>query len=605
MGLKARGAPGAREIRRRAEADFAAAARGVVAAAAQDLSARTIELRRTLLAREGEDTNDLVPAECASALGAYYEGLLSCELAASGDAIRVVASASRRRAGAHFTSPEVAHDVVRRALEPIVRRQPDVLSLRVCDPAMGSGVFLTATALFLARVGGVPLEHVVRACLFGIDRDPLAALVARLALARLGDTTEASLAERLVIGNAVVAPESAPPSLRDEALDWRRTFADVGARGGFDAIVGNPPWVAYAGRAAQPLEPALHAYYRATYPAFAGYRTLQGVFVSRAVRALAPSGRLGLVVPTSMADLVGYAPVRRDHDAFAATDAGLPDYGADAFDGVFQPAMGLVSTRRAATVTPGDGEWDLARSELDDDTRSFLAITTALPRVPIASFGERGFQTYRGDTERLAREPDTNRSLGLRVGKDVRPFELAPPSLFVDPREFAGRLREPSGWADVAGYVRQTARYPLAAAADGGAFRNSILAVFDQPGLPIDALLAYLNAWPTRFFHYARFRDARQGMPQIKIGHLRRLPLPPGDAWVAALARIGARLGRRNAGVSDAEQREIDTIVSQSLGIGARERERVARFSREEGAMVRPRAAPRSPPSPRRGGPGG
>jgi hypothetical protein len=583
----------AKDIRRRAEADLAAAARDLRADEGADLPSLTLELRRQLLLREAERTSDAAPAEGASALGAYYEGLLGSELAAADGAFRIVPSLGRRRAGAHFTSPEVAHDLVRRTLEPAVRLRPDVLALRLCDPAMGSGVFLAAAAAFLAEAGSVPIARVVRECLFGVDRDPLATLAARIALARLGETTAEALAGQLITGNAVVGSDTAPPSCAGEAFDWSARFPEVVARDGFDAIVGNPPWVAYAGRAAQPLEPALHAYYRATYPAFAGYRTLQGVFVSRAVRALAPGGRLGLVVPTSMADLAGYAPVRRDHDALAEADRDLPDYGADAFDGVFQPAMGLVSTRRAAVVTAGDGEWDLARSELDDETRSLLAITGALPSVPAASFGERGFQTYRGDTERLSREPDARRSMGLRVGKDVRPFAVAPPSLFVDPREFEGRLRDASAWADIAGYVRQTARYPLAAKADGGAFRNSVLAVFDDPRLPIDALLAYLNAWPIRFFHYARFRDARQGMPQIKIGHLRRLPLPAGDAWIGDLARIGAELGGRNTGVSDDEQRAIDTIVSAGLGLGTRERERVARFSRGEGAMVRPRSAGR------------
>ncbi|NUO51056.1 MAG: SAM-dependent DNA methyltransferase [Polyangiaceae bacterium] len=292
-----------------------------------------------------------------SALGAVYEGLLELEIAIEGRRARAVASESRRRAGAHFTSPEVAADLARRTLEPLVAKSGDVLALRICDPSMGSGVFLAAAAAFLAKVGRVPEREVIARSLFGIDRDPLAVEAARLALSTIAgdEASNRALAQNLVRGNAVVSPDGAPAELATEALDWERAFADVLGRGrGFDAVLGNPPWVAYAGRAAQPLSRDLHAYFRRRFTAFAKYRTLQGVFVARGVEALAPGGRLGFVLPTSMADLAGYAPVRRAHDTLAMADRNLVDYGADAFDGVFQPAMGLCSTRRDQAVEPAD-----------------------------------------------------------------------------------------------------------------------------------------------------------------------------------------------------------------------------------------------------------
>jgi hypothetical protein len=400
----------------------------------------------------------------------------------------------------------------------------------------------------------------------------------------------AALERRLVTGNAVVSPLGAPEELAREALDWSIAFPDVFSGGcGFDAIVGNPPWVAYAGRAAQPISRTLHRYFREQYPAFAGYRTLQAVFVSRSASALRTGGRLGLVVPTSMADLAGYAEARRAHDALAAADRALPDYGADAFDGVFQPAMGLVSTRREGTIESGRSDWDIARDELDELTRSILDAIALLPRMPASAFGERGFQTYRGDVEKLATVPDERRSVGLRVGKDVRPFQAKAPSLFVDPADFA-RFRDADAWREVAVYVRQTARYPMAARADGTPFRNSVLAAFAVDGVDGDALLAYLNAWPIRFFHYMRFRDARQGMPQVKIGHLRSLPLPSAFcAAASALADIGRELGARNTGIEPERQATLDALVASLLGLSTAQRERIERFSREEGAMVRER----------------
>jgi hypothetical protein len=85
-------------------------------------------------------------------------------------------------------------------------------------------------------------------------------------------------------------------------------------------------------------------------------------------------------------------------------------------------------------------------------------------------------------------------------------------------------------------------------------------------------LLAWLNSAPIRWFHYHKQRDARQGMPQVKIAHLRDLPAPPQGARVTRdLADLGHQLGRRNSGVSRAEQRQLDELVSEALGLASAE----------------------------------
>ena len=54
----------------------------------------------------------------------------------------------RRRTGSHYTPRSLTEPIVRHALEPAFERigedaTPDqVLALKVCDPAMGSGAFL-------------------------------------------------------------------------------------------------------------------------------------------------------------------------------------------------------------------------------------------------------------------------------------------------------------------------------------------------------------------------------------------------------------------------------------------------------------------------------
>lgn len=113
-------------------------------------------------------------------------------------------STDRKQTGTFYTPQSLAEFVVRRTLSPLVagRSPDDILSLRVLDPAMGSGAFLVAACHFLASAyerslidaGGTSatdFDDDVRArirrtvaerCLAGVDRNPAAVQVARLSL---------------------------------------------------------------------------------------------------------------------------------------------------------------------------------------------------------------------------------------------------------------------------------------------------------------------------------------------------------------------------------------------------------------------------------------
>jgi hypothetical protein len=169
--------------------------------------------------------------------------------------------------------------------------------------------------------------------------------------------------------------------------------------------------------------------------------------------------------------------------------------------------------------------------------------------------------------------PPREGDVGLRIGSDVAPFRRSAPSFLCDPRDFGGRLRAAGEWRAVSVLVRQTARFPMACLADGAAFRNSVLACFATEDLPAEMLVAYLNAWPVRWFHYTRHRDARQGMPQMKIAHLRALPSPATDRSKRdALTAIGTNLSVRNDGIRPEEQRAIDDLAEDLLGLDDDER---------------------------------
>jgi hypothetical protein len=527
------------------------------------------------------------------------------------------ASGGRRSSGAHYTPRALCLELVERVLAPLVAALPTprsqaLLCLRVCDPAMGAGAFLVTAARYLAdalvaawRDEGIAahaspeleraaaLRQVATTVLRGVDENSTAVSLARwsLALSIGEDSPPLELERHLRQGDALIGGLAAEPcalsqwaSAEPRALDWHVAFVDVFGRDdpGFDAIVGNPPWVAYVGRAAQPLPPTRAAYYAATNPAFKRYRTLHGLFVYRSATLLRSRGRLGLVLPTSVADLAGYSATRAAHDELCRVDTELPDWGDGAFDGVFQPCMALLSTRRDAPApAPCPSVWPLRNDALGPTERQLLERLARLPRLPRELFGERGFQTTEDDQAHLRRAPNALApcTVALREGADIGEFRALPPQLFGDPVRLAQRLRSPEAFREVKLLIRQTARYPLAALSDGSAFRNSILAGFETPEFPAPMLLGLLNSSLIRWLHFTGQRDARQGMPQLKVGHLRSLPAPPSGEARAQLGALGKKWGEANEGLDAEKRATLDAVVSAAFGLSGAERELVGAWA--------------------------
>lgn len=503
---------------------------------------------------------------------------------------------ARRAQGSYYTPAELTAALLDRALEPLLDETIDahagapvaaLLRLAIVDPACGGGHLLVAAWRRLAarvarlRAGPEVTEDDARRALIdtvgalhGIDLDPIAAEVCRATIWLSAASTEVDLArlrEHVVVVDALAVPPPAAPAPGG-------ALARVLARGGFDLLVGNPPWIAYAGRAAQPLTEARRAAL-ARHEAFAGYPTLHGLFVAAAPSWLRPGGRLALVIPSSVSELAGYRAARRAHDRACVFDDELVDFGEGRFEGVTQPCMALVSRRAdhgRRDAAPGE-PWPVARPELGPVARRLLARMATLPVVPAALFGERGLQSDRALAAHLvaASEPNGRFTRPLRQGADVGELRLSPPTCFADPRALGSRLRAPREYADVAVLVRQTARFPIAARSDGLAFRNSLLAAFELPGWPASATAAWLNSSLIRWLHFQRFRDARQPvLPQVKISHLRALPSPPGG-----LASVAGELERAALRVASGEpgaRAALDEIVAELYALDRDERAEVA-----------------------------
>jgi hypothetical protein len=512
----------------------------------------------------------------------------------------------RRRLGSYFTPHLVARELVRRSFVhvlPRLQRAAPTLDtesalLHVCDPACGGGAFLVEAvrqiAQFCSDELGLEPELAWRRAVagaYGIDISPLAIATSRAVLSLLAPSSTWAGAHQLLVGDALVdkRPGRDEPSalsfsrIETPRFDVSSAFERVfsGPFSGFDWIVGNPPWVAFQGRATQHISPELRAFYRARYLAFTGYPTTQGMFAERAAE-LAPQGVISLLVPSSLSDLDGYQNARRRVTSSHQVAEPLLEFGQDAFEQVVQPCFGLIASAREERTEGSGAAFQLEeRARLDSSAArveppSCLVDLWNLPPFPPETFGELGFQSNTKVVRTLFRrvgQAEPPFTIGLLEGRCVQEFRQTPPRVFINPdpevlRPFKARLREVSVYQRVDFVVRQTASFTIAARHQGQYFRNSLIAGYATADLDADVLVGLLNSALYRCLHLSRQRDARQAtFPQVKVAHLRSLPTPPRDNRLWDRVRTLSAQATAARALSPAARQQLDQAVFDLFGL--------------------------------------
>ena len=172
----------------------------------QERADRTITNAVAKRLREAETVDDL-----HAALDRVLDKAATPDIAPPG-ALVLQPNEERRRSGSHYTPRELTEPIVRHTLAPLLAKlrgesgQPpapkQILDLKICDPAMGSGAFLIETCRQLADtlidawgahgcVPDIPPDEdevvfarrlVAQKCLYGIDRNPMAVDLAKVSL---------------------------------------------------------------------------------------------------------------------------------------------------------------------------------------------------------------------------------------------------------------------------------------------------------------------------------------------------------------------------------------------------------------------------------------
>ncbi len=222
----------------------------------------------------------------------------------------------RKEQGIYYTPLWVTDYIVRQTVGAFIeehQKRPDAIyDLKILDLSCGSGSFLIRAYDRLLRwqadTTGIPLEQLTQEYrmpllknnIFGVDLDQQAIEIARLNLLLRALAERAllpSLADNVVRGNSLIS--GTPADLKGffgdnweekRPFTWEQVFPKVMQEGGFDVVIGNPPYVRIQTQDRKEAD-----YFRANYQSARGSFDLSVLFVEKGLGLLKPGGRLGFI----------------------------------------------------------------------------------------------------------------------------------------------------------------------------------------------------------------------------------------------------------------------------------------------------------------------
>jgi len=242
-------------------------------------------------------------------------------------------------------------DEIEKKYNTLKSRIDNVSKLRILDPACGSGSFLLGAYQYLidwhlrqyaesgnrGTLKGNPVyeagnkdwrlstsekKRILLNNIYGVDIDSQAVEVTKLSLLLKvleGESDETlttqtrmfreralpDLSNNIKCGNSLIGPDfydqmemnflDDEEKYRINVFDWNSEFKEIMDNGGFDVVIGNPPWVDIKG-----MNPIEVDYYFKIYSSTENRMNIYATFIETGLGKLKSNGLLGFIIPNSI-----------------------------------------------------------------------------------------------------------------------------------------------------------------------------------------------------------------------------------------------------------------------------------------------------------------
>ena len=258
----------------------------------------------------------------ADVLGTVYENYLGFKLLQSKKKTTITKDDRKRKEhGIYYTPDFIVEYIVKNALKPVLDKCVSVEELKkikVLDPACGSGSFLIKAFQLIRekyrefgyKDNNVFINYtILLENIFGVDLDPQAVEIARLNLliSALNERTKLPvLSDNIKNGNSLISGTDEElkkyfgKDYKDKKpFNWEEEFPQVFKQGGFDVIIGNPPYLDSEEMIRAGLAD-VREYCSSKYTSASGNWDLFCVFIELGIKLLKNKGFLSFIVPNKL-----------------------------------------------------------------------------------------------------------------------------------------------------------------------------------------------------------------------------------------------------------------------------------------------------------------
>jgi predicted RNA methylase len=228
----------------------------------------------------------------------------------------------RKEQGIYYTPKFIVDYIVQNTLGEKLKEAKsinDLKKIKVLDPACGSGSFLTKALEIInekyksfANPGGQSTKsEILLGNIYGVDLDSQAVELAKLNLLIGALDKKAklpNLTQNIRFGNSLISGSDKELEKyfgknwkEKEPFNWKEEFPNVFAKGGFDVIIGNPP---YGAELTDEDKKYLDDIYNI------GSTDTAILFIKNSLNLLEDKGKLGFIIPKAFCFASNYEKVR-------------------------------------------------------------------------------------------------------------------------------------------------------------------------------------------------------------------------------------------------------------------------------------------------------